>query len=237
MPEQFKKYVVYMVKKTGGILPTGFTQVEYIHNGSNTTPYIDTGIYANGTDTYEIDLMFNSLPATRAVFGARTTANAGARVLWAGQDAFYPQYGDNAFDAKPVGEIIPVVNRRYQFKSSGPLSEVNVYGDSQKYYSDYESTGAFVGGKIIIFGLENAGSRDNRTAFMRLYGFRVTRNSVVIADFIPCVNPDGVAGVYDIVRNRFFGSANSGVFYTPYSALSLAFNDENDTIAGETDGE
>lgn len=237
MPEQFKKYVVYMVKKTGGILPTGFTQVEYIHNGFDSTPYIDTEIYAYGTDTYEIDLMFNSLPGSRAVFGARTTTNVGARALWVDQSGFWPQYGDNAYNTKPVVGIAPLINQRYQFKSSGTLSEVNIYGDSQKYYSDYESTGTFVGGRMIIFGLENAGRRDNRTAFMRLYGFRVTRNSVVIADFIPCVNPDGVAGVYDIVRDRFFGSANSGVFYTPYSALSLGFNDENDTIAGETDGE
>ena len=34
----------------------------------------------------------------------------------------------------------------------------------------------------------------------------------MIRDFVPCINPDGIAGFYDVVQQRFYGSANNKAF-------------------------
>lgn len=37
----------------------------------------------------------------------------------------------------------------------------------------------------------------------RLYSYKEYDNNVLIADYVPCINPDGIVGVYDIVREIF----------------------------------
>ena len=65
------------------------------------------------------------------------------------------------------------------------------------------------------------------TAFARLYNFKVYDNGTLVRDMIPCTrNSDGVAGVYDIVNNQFYGSANgnplvAGSAVTPSSSTTV----------------
>lgn len=193
-------------------LPQGYTLLEYISNGYSDEPFINTNITANGNDIYEIDFMIKASTGNRAVFGGHIGTTFRARVLWLDPNGFYPQYGNNGYNTKPVVGTKPVADQRYQFKSSGPLSEINIYGDSQKYYSDYENTETFDGGRIIIFGLEGSGKRDPRTAFMSLYGFRITRDNTVIMNLVPCINPNNEIGMYDTVSKTFLGNAGTGDF-------------------------
>ncbi len=47
---------------------------------------------------------------------------------------------------------------------------------------------------------------------MLLYGCKIFEGDTIVRDFIPCLNPDGVAGVYDCVTQAFFGSVGTGQF-------------------------
>ena len=45
---------------------------------------------------------------------------------------------------------------------------------------------------------------------MKLYSFKIIESGAAVADFVPCLNPDSVAGLYDTVRNAFYPNAGSG---------------------------
>lgn len=46
----------------------------------------------------------------------------------------------------------------------------------------------------------------------RLYFYKEYENDVLVAELVPCVNPSGVVGVYDIVNDEFKSSAGSVQF-------------------------
>lgn len=52
----------------------------------------------------------------------------------------------------------------------------------------------------------------------KLYSCQMEDNGVPVRDFVPCVNPSGVAGLYDMVSGAFFGSATATPF-TPGPAV------------------
>ena len=49
---------------------------------------------------------------------------------------------------------------------------------------------------------------------MRLYSFKIYRDidgtMALVRDFVPCRNPSGAVGLYDLVEERFYGNANPG---------------------------
>lgn len=47
---------------------------------------------------------------------------------------------------------------------------------------------------------------------MILYGCKIFEGERPVRDFIPCINPDGVAGVYDCITQAFFASVGTGQF-------------------------
>ena len=46
----------------------------------------------------------------------------------------------------------------------------------------------------------------------RLYLYQVERSGMIIHKFVPCTNPLGVYGMYDVPTGDFFTSANSKTF-------------------------
>ncbi len=49
-------------------------------------------------------------------------------------------------------------------------------------------------------------------ANMKLYWFRATENGSPVVDLVPCINPEGKAGLYDLVTNVFYGPTLSTAF-------------------------
>jgi hypothetical protein len=45
---------------------------------------------------------------------------------------------------------------------------------------------------------------------IKLYSFKIIEGGAVVANFVPCLNSDSVAGLYDTVRNTFYSNAGSG---------------------------
>jgi len=45
---------------------------------------------------------------------------------------------------------------------------------------------------------------------MKLYSFKIIEGGVAVANLVPCVNSDSVAGLYDTVRNAFYPNSGTG---------------------------
>ena len=52
----------------------------------------------------------------------------------------------------------------------------------------------------------------------KLYSCEIYDNEKLIREFIPCINPRGIAGLYDLIGNVFYSSPNA-VNFTPGPAV------------------
>lgn len=47
-----------------------------------------------------------------------------------------------------------------------------------------------------------------------IYSCQIYDNGTLVRDYVPCINPSGEVGLYDLVGGKFYGNAGSGVFVT-----------------------
>lgn len=52
----------------------------------------------------------------------------------------------------------------------------------------------------------------------RLYSCQIEKSGIRVRDYVPCIDPNGKAGAYDLVDGKFYGSATSTAF-TPGSSV------------------
>ena len=77
---------------------------------------------------------------------------------------------------------------------------------------------------MFLFRLNDNGSLYSdvkATVGMKLYSFTIFQGGAAKANFVPCLNSDSVAGLYDTVRNTFYSNAGSGGSFG-YETLSSA---------------
>ena len=74
---------------------------------------------------------------------------------------------------------------------------------------------------LYLFAENDRGKVANKCS-MRLYSLKITSSDgTPQCDFVPCVNLKGEVGLYDTVRERFFGSADSSKGFVASSDASL----------------
>ena len=49
-------------------------------------------------------------------------------------------------------------------------------------------------------------------AKMNLYTCKIYDNDKIVRNYIPCVNPSGKAGLFDLVESKFYENKGSGEF-------------------------
>lgn len=207
-----------------GSLPLGFRKANYIQSTS-ACQYIDTG-YVHGTN--DLIVMDYYAPKTWQVngycylFGAR-----------AGGDS-HKDPGNWYFYIGGNGADYITYNHKESKTLTNPGSQVYDYNSDPIHLECRSNTATWVCGSVTnslttastfsdwtagncplyIFGGDFAGSvQSGNSSVMRLYSFRIYRDiegeSVLVHDFIPCVNGSGAAGLYDWKGDRFHGNGKS----------------------------
>lgn len=179
-------------------LPEGYTEVEYIENTS--TARINTGISGNSTWTLVAKLV---------------TADSTTPVLF-GRDTG----GGHYFGSIPsVSHKWGVGGSSGQYVSTSALVKTTIVitVTSNKNFSGTINGETFARqastNKSANFFLFNASTGANYPFLGRLYGDAVcVKSGVEVFRGVPCTNPNGVAGLYDLVGNSFKGSSNSATF-------------------------
>lgn len=195
-------------------LPEGYTELEYIQ--SSGTQYIDTGFKPNQNTRVSVDmdlLAQSSYPM--AVFGSRngSTSAVDSFVLWAfSSTTFRTDLGSNTLSI-----AIPPVGRFSidKDKAITTIGETAYSQSSANFQSNYN---------LSLFGQNDVDGIDTRMISARLYFGKIYDNDVLIRDYVPCINPSGKIGLYDMVTATFFGNAGTGVFtHNPLDHLPAAY--------------
>lgn len=177
-------------------LPAGYTEVEYVK--STATVYIATGITPNiSTTKIESKWMLDSLTNNYNPFfgGGMSAGSYYARANSATSFAY-------RFQSATGGEKTKTVT--------------NMVGREITIDVNYSSKTLIVDGSSVSMGTVNAPSSELSLFNMaksslsshkfsgKCYYFKIYSGSSLVADFVPCKNPSGVAGMYDTVRKAFY---------------------------------
>lgn len=186
----------------GPKLPSGYTELEYIQ--SSGTQYIDTGFKPSGNSGIVVDYQqVGTISYQDPLFGARQSSNRATFGMWLSSNVTYPQYGNVSYDVKPISINN---NTRLIYKLDKGIASC---GDKTVSFSQLSFTSSY---NLVLFSMNTGGTVDTRRISGKLYSCKIYDNDKIIRDFIPCKNPSGAIGLYDLVNNQFYQNVGTGTF-------------------------
>lgn len=202
--------VVTKVEKPGGGGTTSTIVEPWIE--SSGTQYIDTGFkpsyatrvvarfYINSASGFLYGIRDTASSTSPRQFGAMFVSNTNMRVDYFGSST-------QVSASSVVGNLLIDHNRNVMNANNG-VSTNGAVSSGQCTYP------------LVIFGINNAGTPSGG-ASAKLYSFKIYDNDVLVRDFIPTLDDNGVACLYDKVEGKHYYNAGSGSFtygenvYTP----------------------
>ena len=193
---------------TTGDVVEEYQRVEHLDfTGSQ---YINTGIIP--TANTKVETTFKTSTNSRWLFGSRTSTSA---------TNIYAVYFNSA------------TLLWYQIRTSGDAKSVDNYFNKISYLTTTRSEFILNGKTTSGFGTDALGSStwpmyigsvntagkadgtSGRHFVGELYSFKIWDGTTLVRDFVPVVRSrDGVAGLYDMVENKFYTNIGSGSFKT-----------------------
>lgn len=183
-------------------LPEGYTEIEYIQSGSG--QYINTGILASGA--YKIEMSVEPLVAGSGNFW-------GANMYTGGRNY---ELSSKKNGNTSVYLTIPSSSTPRVFSISGNTMNQRiylVYDRPRKAFrlddAEIEFSGSFFTVSYhlyLLFGNKGTSSASSFTALnAKLYSCNIYNSSgEQTREFVPCRNPYGVPGLYDLVNGKFY---------------------------------
>ena len=194
----------------GSRLPSGYTKLAYIQ--SSGTQYIDTNVSAPEGFRITCDVMLTSVAnSLNMLFGAHDTNSPYYRNFLAATNSGKWEIG--AYNAHDFGSV--TTNTMYSLDVctiSGAIG-CTVNGVAQSVDASISASAVRSSRTVYLFGLNYTGGLF--PASMKLYGLQMhldTNKKKLVRDFVPCINPSGEVGLYDLVEKKFYGNAGTGAF-------------------------
>lgn len=187
-------------------LPDGYTELEYIQ--SSGTQYIDTGIKPTGTIKISVDveILDKATTTDKYVFGSNFIGQTNAFLMcrWntAGIGVATGIPGGSASYTVISNNITP---RRMIISVDYPNKKASIQGESEIELKNVEIS-------IYMRTMKLFASPTGASGIgQRVYSAHI-ENSDGAHDYVPCTNPSGEAGLYDIIGGAFYGNAGTGAF-------------------------
>lgn len=193
------------------ILPSGYTQVDYIE--SYGTEYIDTEYIPTINDSIEAKFSSSLTSGDKNLYGCRISTNGEDYTIWTnistgkGIAVHFPITQTTKRDTGwfYTGNIIdnPVVLK---------VTPEYCYVNNEIKYTFTDTRTPYTGTRTAyIFG-QNYNTPSYRGLY-KLYYFKIWQGDELKRNYIPCYrNSDNVVGMYDLVNNVFYTNQGTGAF-------------------------
>ena len=192
-----------------GLLPSGYTQVEYIENMS--TAYIDTGVKPSLSLAFEFNIAFTKYiqagqMTEHSVMGSRNKSSGNLGIaIWITTSAIWSlSYGNSLASSQSLS-----TNVFYTFEQD--KNSIKRDGNVLVVFSAQRLED--IPYNITIFNLRNGyNGMDPRIAKIKAKYWVIKDGDTIIRNYIPCINPNNVVGMYDTVEGKFYSSPNGVAF-------------------------
>lgn len=203
----------------GSILPDGYTQLEYIDTVSTTGPYINTGITYDSTKEIIVKLVAQSN-------GSLSSSNMVALGFGGSAGQWFGVSSGEKWTIGTGGVSNVVAGNKtadIQIRWSGGTEYLNIGGISvgNRTVTNPSAT-------LQFFGRNNSGSFTGK-----MYSAQVIVDGVLVHNYVPAQNSDGVVGLYDTVTGVFLTNRGNGSF-TPGNPVTAAYPNQYTYGVGAT---
>lgn len=180
-------------------LPSGYKQLEYIQ--SNGTQYINTEFNPSSDTRVDIICEPTTAGTWKGIFGARKSAS----VDEFGVDVPSTTEIRSMYGTESKNLTVSTVLQKFSIIKNKNICAVNgtaITNTKQNFTTSFP---------IRLFDKNSGGNAWGQIS-MKLYSCRIYDNGTLVRNFIPCNNPSGVVGLYDLVNNKFYTNAVAGDF-------------------------
>lgn len=190
-------------------LPEGYTEVEYIE--SSGTQYINTGIKPNATTKLSMDIepLTSGSSTKKYFFRSAYIPTSGSRyvfnIAWdtSGISASMGSYGTVSYttinnDTTPRRIFLQMDAT----SKTATADDVTVNFTSNAYRSSMSNINLLTSNTF----------SSSYTLSAKLYSCEIHNNGELVRDFVPCISPNGIVGMYDLATNAFYSNAGTGTF-------------------------
>jgi len=183
-------------------LPAGYKQVEYIENTSNA--YINTGVLASSDIQMTLDVY---IPTTNA--SVNSYLIGGYPVV--NQET--PRVCLYRFSTNAIYFTYNTTSTSYTRATGNQRIKIEINKNTFKINSNFEQTVAedtfTTSTYITLLGSSWIRSmNDSYSVYGKIYGATIGD----VRNFVPCISPDNVVGLYDIIGHQFYSSPNGTPF-------------------------
>lgn len=185
-------------------LPEGYTELEYIQ--STGTQWIDTGFKPNQDTRVVLDFEMTDFLSGGMLYGTRQSLTSNDRFRFlsrTGNDYARSDYGSQVLDfieSSPTNLV-----GRLTIDQNKNVTTVGEYTCTHTV-----QTFSSVLPMVLFAANLNTGVQD--FSAYKLYSCKIYDNAQLVREYIPCRNPDGVIGLYDLVNQNFVTNAGTGTF-------------------------
>lgn len=211
--------------KQGAGLPTGYKQVEYIQNTTNT--YFSLPFALTGADTVTMDIQITGSAngwATLWCSRTDTQTNTFTSFVNLNTNEVRADYNTNQSSTSVTG---PTSRHIYQ-EAKG-----NYFIDGVQKVTRSASTFTAPSTTTLLASNINGGTIGNN-GYGKIYSFKVERNGVLLRNLVPAVRTsDSKVGLYDTMTGTFYANAGTGQFTAGVVSPTPAMPQLVQTVTGE----
>lgn len=223
---QFAERILALPEQHPSRLPDGYTELEYIQ--ATGTQYIDTGISPSGSGLNGYTkVVMDVQPQTEEgafyyYFGSYKIYSLNGKTYYANWSFYVAGTGNNIAVARSAqGSAPPTttvktgrVTERTVIVLDGPNDTASVGQDSVSLYNGQISYELFP--SILLLARHHSNVSDvvsvNYPMPAKLFSAQIYESDTLVRDFVPCTDPSGTAGLYDLVNGNFYNSASESAF-------------------------
>lgn len=188
-----------------------YTECEYIE--STGTQWIDTDYAFKDDFIWEID--FEGIESNKTLFGGRTSSVRTALLYQLPEKVVgitaCPIAGMNG--QQTPFRLANLSTGRHCVRMSVKANKASIWVDGVQKYNNTSFNGAYISGTTQAVFADNFGNGDiQEHTSSKVYQLKMWQGGEIIRDFIPALDRNGVACLYDKVTEEFFYNQGSGEF-------------------------
>lgn len=183
-----------------GRLPQGYTELNHIR--SSGTQYIDTGFAPNQDSRVVMDIESVASHGDVPLFGARVAYKNTAYSMWLRDAAIQTDYNaESGMLNLTTTRIRFQIDKNKNITTAAGVTTAQSATTFQSAYTAY------------LFALNQAGQPNaSGMVSIKMYSCQMYDNGTLVRDFVPCTDPSGIAGLYDLANGKFYRSAGTADF-------------------------
>ena len=193
-------------------LPAGYAQVEYVE--ATGAQYIDTGVTPNQNTRVVVDIAYTTATAAGGGFGYAASGSKHSFRFWRTMTDGVATYRVNINNSYNTANDFPTT-----FADDTARHLVDISNASKKIdgvaFGDTSGLTQAVAGTMYLFAIHNGWKDSNNRyvgswGYYRIYSCQIYSGQTLARDFVPCVDSNGKAGLYDVANGKMYYNGGSG---------------------------